>query len=362
MQRNVSWSPPAIGEEEKKAAIAVVNSGWMTQGKKTEEFEKKLADYIGCKHAVVVNSGTSALITAMIAHGIGRGDEVLVPTLTFIASVNAISAVGATPVLVDSDLETFNTTPELMKEKITGKTKAIMPVDVAGMPIDIDSFKDFAEDNDLILVEDAAEAVGAKYKHKKIGSFDHTSILSFHMAKLMSTIEGGCLTTNDDAVAEKCKMIRNHGMQGRYDYAVFGLNSRITDIQSAIGLEQLKKLDRHLELRNKLAKQYMDGLKGLVEFQQIPDYVTLHPWMIFGVLTEAKKRDAINKLLNDNGIGTRICWLPAHKQAYHSKLFKGSYPNAEQIASRIINPPMGNALAKEDVDYVIEKFKEALKK
>lgn len=359
--RNVPWSPPDIGEDEKEIAKKVIDSGWLTQGKETELFEKDICDYVGCKNAIVVNSGTSALITALLAHGIGPGDEVIVPTFTFISSVNAILAIGAKPVLVDSDLKTFNTTPEFMKKSVTEKTKAIMPVDVAGMPVDIDAFKEFAEKNNLIIVEDAAEAIGAKYKNKKIGSFEHTAILSFHMAKLVTTIEGGCIVTGDNKIAEKCSMIRNIGMQAKYDYKCFGLNLRITDVQSAIGRAQLKKIDKYLELRNKLAKVYKEGLGDSVDYQEIPDYVTLHPYMLFGVLVKNKnKRDAIIENLNQNNIGTRICWPPTHNQEYHSTIFKGSYPNAELLGSRIINLPMGNALTEEDVRYVVATFKKSL--
>jgi len=330
----------------------------VTQGKETELFEKDICSYVGCKNAVVVNNGTSALITALLANGIGPGDEVIVPTFTFISSVNAIIAVGAKPVLVDSDLKTFNTTPEFMKKAMTKKTRAIMPVDVAGMPVDIGAFEEFAEENNLIIVEDAAEAIGAKYKNKKIGSFEHTAIFSFHMAKLVTTVEGGCIVTGDNEIAEKCSMVRNVGMRGRYDYKCFGLNLRITDIQSAIGRVQLKKIDSYLKLRNKLVKIYEEDL-DMVDFQEIPDYVTLHPYMLFGVLVDKNKRDAIIKNLNQNNIGTRICWPPTHMQEYHKTIFKGRYPNAELLGSRIINLPMGNALTEDDVRYVTDVFKKS---
>jgi len=358
MQRQVPWSPPDMGESEKKAAIEVINSGWITQGKITEALEKELAGKIGCKHCVVVNNGTSALITALLAHGIGPGDEVIVPALTFIATINSVIAVGAKPVLADSDIETFNTTPEIVKQRITEKTKAIMPVDVAGMPVDIDGFKKLAEENNLVLIEDAAEAIGAGYKGRNIGSFGHTSIFSFHMAKLCAGGEGGCISTDDDAFAEKCRMICNHGMKGRYEYLSFGLNFRITDIQSAIIREQLKKLDHYVKSRNGFADIYKKNLKNAV-FQKIPSYVDAHPWMIFGVLVDKDKRDAIIKKLNENGIGTRICWPAPHKQGYHTGLFSGSYPNCEEISSRIINLPMGNALTVADIEYVCRIFNEA---
>ena len=310
----------------------------------------------------MVNSGTSALITALLAHGIGPGDEVIITTFTFIASVNAILSVGAKPVLVDSDLETFNTTPEIMKNVITEKTKAIIPVDVGGMSIDINAFTEFARKNNLIFIQDSAESIGAEYGGKKVGSFDHTSVFSFHMAKLATTVEGGCVLTNDDEIAEKCRMIRNHGMQGKYDYKCFGLNFRITDIQAAIGRIQLRKLNGYIRLRNKLADIYKKGLGDKIEYQKVPDYVNVHPYMLFGILTDVEKRDSIIKLLNENGVGTRICWLPTHKQDYHRKIFEGNYPNSELLASRIINLPMGNGLTEKDVNYVVKVFNKILEK
>lgn len=357
----IPWSKPVIDEEEKEAAIRVIKSGWLTQGNETKMFEEDICNYVGCKYAVVVNNGTSALITSLLAHEIGPEDEVIVPIYTFIASINSIIAVGAKPVLVDSDIETFNTTIDLVEEKITPRTKAIMPVDVAGMPIDIYAFEKLANKHNLILIEDAAEAFGAKYKNKEVGSFNHTSIFSFHMAKTCTTVEGGCIATNDPKMAEKCKMIRNHGMQTSYDYKTFGLNFRITDIQSTIGRVQLKKIDSFLNKRNEIAKQYMKELDNIFEFQKIPKYVTLHPWMFFPILAEPEVRNKIVEQLNKNGIDTRICWPISNKQQFHSQMFKDKkYPNAEIISSRIITIPMGNALTQEEVDYVIKVLKEMI--
>ena len=359
--RNIPWSCPDIGKEEKEAAKRVIDSGMLTQGKETKAFEKDIKNYIGCKNAVVVNNGTSALITAMLAHGIGHNDEVIVPTFTFVASVNAILAVGAKPVLADSDPKTFNTTPELMEKYLTKKTKAVIPVDVAGMPINVDAFAEFAEKNNLIMIEDAAEAMGAEYKNKKIGSFNHTAIFSFHMAKLITSVEGGCIAASDDEIAARCSMIQNHGMLQKYDHKSFGLNFRLTDIQSAIGRVQLKKINKYLKWRNQLAKIYKEELGASFEYQEIPDYVDVHPHMIFGILAGKRKRDYIMNYLKKNGVDARVCWPPVHMQEYHKKIFHGKYPNSEHIASRIINPPIGNVLSEEYLNYVIGIFKKALK-
>ncbi|MHA1251555.1 MAG: DegT/DnrJ/EryC1/StrS family aminotransferase [Candidatus Helarchaeota archaeon] len=351
----VPWSIPELGIQEKEAVLRIIDSKWLSQGKETELFEAEISEYIGSKYTIVVNNGTSALIVSLLAHGIGRDDEVLVPTYTFIATINSILCVNAKPILVDCDPETFNTTPELMEPYITKKTKAILPVDVGGMPIDIHKFQKFADEHNLILIEDAAEGIGAKYKHKLVGNFDHTTIFSFHMAKLCTTVEGGCILTNDEKINELCRLIRNHGMKRPYDHQIYGLNFRITDIQSAIGRVQLKKLPKFINNRNKIAKKYMQELKNFVKFQKIPDYVSIHPWMIFSILVDEDKRDILNKKLNSADIETRICWKPAHLQPYISKYIKyDKYPNAEFLYKKVINLPIGNAMNEEQVDYVIE--------
>ena len=365
LDRKVHWSPPFFEEEDLEAAIQVVRSGWMTQGKQTAAFENEIAAACDAKYAVAVNNGTSALIAALHAAEIGPGDEVLAPTMTFIATINAILAVGAKPILVDCDPQTLNVTPELLHAKLTSKTKAVLFVDVYGMPCDIDRLRLFAEQNSLILIEDAAQAIGAQYKGKPIGSFGHLTVISFHMAKLVPTVEGGCILTQDENLAARMKQIRNHGMAGQYHYVCFGLNFRITDIQASLGRSQLKKLTRIVELRQQLAQQYEQGLRGLVDFQIVPDYVTSHPHMIYAVFLKDKEtRDRVNRHLNQRGVDTRICWVPTHLQPYHRELFsnQGSFPNAEKAAERNLSLPLGNALTPEEVSYAIEVVKEALER
>lgn len=357
----ISWAPPALGVEEQKIVQKVMKSGWLTQGEMTQKFEDEICRATNAKFAIATSNGTTALISALLANGIGKGDEVIVPSFTFVATVNSIIAVGAKPVLVDCDPLTFNTTPEIMMKKISKKTKAIIPVDVSGMPIEIDLFQKFAKENNLILIEDAAEALGAQYKNKKIGSFGHSAIFSFHMAKIVTAVEGGIITTNDREIAEKIKLIRSHGDTGGYNSIYFGLNFRISDIHSAIALEQLKKLNQFLKHRNNLAKIYKDELKEF-EFQKIPSNVTLHPFMLFSLLLNPKIRNKMNSYLNKNGIETRICWRPVHLQKYYRTDSKYSLPNSEQIFSKIINLPMGNGLCQEEVKKVTTTIKTFVKK
>ena len=361
MPPRIEWSPPNIGVEEREAVLRVMDSGWMTQGPETKAFEAEIQEVLQAEHAVAVNNGTSALIAALMAHGVGPEDEVLVPALTFPATVNSVVAVGARPVLIDCDRETFNVTVELMRKKVTPRTKAIMPVDVYGMPVDIDGFQQFARKNGLILIEDAAEAFGATYKGKPIGSFGHTTIFSFHMAKPCSAVEGGCIVTNDTEIARRCRAIRNHGTEGTCRHASFGLNFRATDLLSAIGRVQLAKLKQSLKHRAELAAIYSIELRGHVGLQKIPDYVTCHPWTIFSVLVDAARRDEIVRELNANGIDTRISWPIPTNQIYRRELLPAeALPAAEEIARRTISLPMGNGLRVEDVRRVCTVLKNAV--
>lgn len=355
----ISWAKPSLDMKEKTAIQKVLASGWLSQGPVTEKLEKNISKLLGVKYAIMTNNGTSSLISALLAHDIGPGDEVIVPSFTFAATVNAILSIGAKPILVDCNPKTFNTEVDYIKNKITKKTKAIIPVDVAGMPVDVREFKQFVKEKNLILIQDSAESIGAEYNNKKIGAFGHSTIFSFHMAKVVAGIEGGCVVTNDRTIFEKIKLIRTHGDAKRYDHKVFGLNFRISDLHSAIIIEQLKKINKFLSHRNQLAKLYKEELPKF-NFQEIPNYVTLHPYMLFALLVSNKERNSLNNFLQKNGIETRICWLPVHKQFYHSKMFHMKLKNSEEIYSKIINLPMGNGLTETEVlkvSNLIKKWK-----
>jgi dTDP-4-amino-4,6-dideoxygalactose transaminase len=352
----ISWAEPSIEQEEFSAVKKVMNSKWLTQGPITQKLEKKISQIIGSKYAVITNNGTSSLISSLLAHEIGPGDEVIVPSFTFVATVNSIISVGAKPILVDCDPKTFNTDVDFVRKKITKKTKAIMPVDVAGMPIDIDEFIDLSKEKNLILIQDSAEGIGAKYKKKNTGSFGHSTVFSFHMAKVVAGIEGGCIVTDDYEIAQKVKLIRSHGDVNQYDHKVFGLNFRISDLHSAIILEQLRKMEKFLKHRQTISKIYKTELNNF-EFQEIPKYVSHHPFMLFAMLTPKKIRDNLNQFLNQHGIETKICWPPVHTQSFHSQFFKGKFPNSDEVFSKIINLPMGNKLTEQDVQIVIDTIK-----
>jgi perosamine synthetase len=362
MSIKVPWSVPDISIDEENSVSEVMKSGWLAMGPKTKQFESDVCAYTGAKNCIVVNNGTSALITALLSNNIGPDDEVLVPTYTFIATVNSVLAIGAKPILVDCDPQTFNITPEQINKELKNhpQAKALIFVDVAGMPADIDSIRELAFQKNLVLIEDAAEAFGATYKNKKIGALDHTTIFSFHIAKQTTMIEGGAVVTGNSAIAERCRLIRSHGEgKEKYIHVDIGLNFRPTDLQSAIGITQLKKVEKYISLREKIASIYMDSLHGLVSFQSVPSYVTRHPWMLFMCLAKnSAERDALNKFINENGVDTRIPWPPAHVQPFHKKkLGNINCPNSDNLYGRVLSLPIGNAIDESQVNQVVEKVK-----
>jgi perosamine synthetase len=366
LNTKIPWSVPDITSDEDSAIRDVMATRWLGMGPRTKEFESALCNYTSARNAVVVNNGTSALITALLAHGISPGDKILVPTYTFIATVNSIIAIGAKPILVDCDPTTFNIAPSEIEKAISehDNIKALIFVDVAGMPCDIDEIVKIANKHNLILIEDAAESFGAKYKSKMIGSFDHTAIFSFHIAKQMTMVEGGAVVSRDPGVAEKSRLIRSHGEgKDKYIHVSLGLNFRPTDLQSAIGLVQLRKVEKYIELRRRIAKLYIDELENVLEFQHVSDYVSRHPYMLFMCLTKQRKeRDQLNKFLNDKGVDTRIPWPPVHRQPYHeSKLDFGKLPNADNVYGQVISLPIGNAITDSQALHVVDIVKEYFK-
>lgn len=359
-KQKVPWSVPDISEDEKRAVFEVMTNKWLSMGPKTKEFEDNICKFTGSKNCVVVNNGTSALVTALLANRIQPGDEVLVPTYTFIATVNSVLAIGAKPVLVDCDPVTFNISPEQVTNTLNEhpSSKGLIFVDVAGMPADIDSMREIAQNKSLALIEDAAESFGAIYKDKALGAFDHTTIFSFHIAKQMTSIEGGCIVTDNDEIAKRSLLIRNHGEgKEKYIHTEFGLNFRPTDLQSAIGIVQLKKAEKYLSWREKISKLYISSLSEYLRFQEVPDYVKRHTWMLFMSLAlNEKERNELIKYLNKMTIDTRIPWPPVHQQPYHKAIVgQVKCPNADNVFTRVLSLPIGNGMSETDIGYVIEQ-------
>jgi len=360
---HVPWSVPDIGVDERRAVDAVLESGWLGMGPKTKEFESALSQYTGAKASVVVNNGTSALLAAYLANGIGPGTPVLVPTYTFVATVNALLALGARPILMDCDPRSLNVTPEIAEAAAQAhpEAKALVFVDVAGQACDIDAFRELAHRRGLALIEDAAEAFGATYRGKVLGGYDHTTIFSFHIAKQVSSIEGGAICSNNEELVARCRLIRSHG-EGpqKYVHIAHGLNFRPTDLQSAVGIVQLRKVDHYLEVRRQAAERYVAALGGSLEFQTVAPYATRPTWMIFTAFArDSGERDAYNRWLNQEGIDTRIPWPPVHAQPFYESVHgPARFPGADRAFATVISLPIGNGLPPSAIEDVVTSSQE----
>lgn len=349
---------PLLGKEEIDAVTEVLSSGMIAQGPKVDEFELAFSEYTGCEYAAAVNSGTAALHIALLAYGIGKGDEVITTPFSFIATANSILYTGAKPIFADIEPDTFNIDPEKIQEKITPNTRAILPVHLYGHPADMKAIMEIAEDKKLIVVEDACQSHGAVFHGKKVGSFG-TGAFSFYPTKNMTTSEGGMLTTNDKEIAEKAKMIRAHGSKVRYLHEMLGFNLRMTDIAAAIGLEQLKKLDKFTEARQRNAEMLSSGLKGLPGL--VPSITKTGCTHVFHQYTvRAKKRDQLAAFLKEKEIGTGVHYpIPIHKQPIYKELgYKDYLPVSERAVEEVLSIPVHPALSRADVQTVIKAIKE----
>jgi perosamine synthetase len=359
----INVAEPAIGKEELKNVIKCIKSGWISsKGNFIEEFEKKFSRYCNCKYGIATNNGTAALHLALKALDIGIGDEVIVPTLTYVATVNAVLYCNAKPVLVDSEPFTWNIDPEKIEENITKKTKCILVVHLYGHPCDMDPILEIARKHDLYVIEDAAEAHGAKYKGKIVGSFGDVACFSFYGNKIITTGEGGMCVTNNDELAEKMRILRNHGMDPirRYWHRYIGFNYRMTNIQAAIGVAQLKKLNKLINLRRRNARIYSTFLKNI-------NGVTLPPeakwaknvyWM-YSILIEKEfgmRRDEVIKKLYAKNIETRPFFYPIHTMPPYINLAKKRFPVAEKISEKGINLPSSSMLKKQTIRYICEEI------
>ena len=300
----VSIASPVIEKEEINAVIDVMKSGMIAQGPKVIEFEEEFAKYVGAKYGIATNSGTSALHVALLAAGIGEGDEVITTPFTFAATGNSILYTGARPVFVDIDPETFTIDPAKIEEAITDKTKAIMPVQLYGQAADMEPIMKIAKEHDLIVIEDAAQAHGAEYNGEKVGNLGDMACFSFYPTKNMTTSEGGMITTNSEEFAENAKVFRAHGSATKYHHDVLGYNFRMTDIAAAIGLEQLKKIDSFNEKRIANAKCLNEGLKDIeaIETPVLKDGCK-HVYHQYTIKIKDGKRDELSDYLIENGIG-----------------------------------------------------------
>jgi dTDP-4-amino-4,6-dideoxygalactose transaminase len=343
---------PTIGPEEKQAVMEVMDSGIIAQGPKVKQFEEAFAAMVGVKEAVATSSGTTALHTMLLAHGIGPGDEVITTPFTFIASANSILYTGAKPVFVDIDPVTFNIDPNLIEAAITPKTKAIMPVHLFGLTCDMAPIMDIADRFNLVVLEDAAQSHGAKYFGKQAGSFG-SGAFSLYPTKNMTSAEGGMVTTNDSDIAESCRVIRQHGMRRRYYHDELGFNFRMTDIHAAIGLEQIKKLDDLNSRRQANAKYLTDNLRGVITPVTQPGYD--HVYHQYTIRVPDERRNGLMDHLQENGIGYGVYYpIPIHKQIVYCEMGYNVYlPVSEQAALEVLSLPVHPSLTDVELETIV---------
>ncbi|MEA1905828.1 MAG: DegT/DnrJ/EryC1/StrS family aminotransferase [Euryarchaeota archaeon] len=358
---------PMIGSVEIDSVVEAMRSGGLAQGPRVQAFEEQFADYIGVSHAVATSSGTAALHVALLAHGIGAGDEVVTTPFSFIATANAVLFTGASPVFADIG-EDYNIDPEKIMQAITPKTKAVLPVHLYGCPAEMKAITEIAEDHHLTIIEDACQAHGATYGDdcRKAGSFG-TGVFSFYPTKNMTTGEGGMITTDDPEVAKQARMLRDHGSSRRYVHEMLGYNLRMTDMGAAIGLVQLKKLDQFNSARRRNAEHLtgkLKGIHGLTTPDNTPGHVfhqyTVRVAGVDGSQGKDCMRDDLVTYLGEKGIGTGVYYpIPIHKQPLYQKLgFQESLPVSERFANEVLSLPVHPAVSEDDPDYIIKTIKE----
>lgn len=368
---------PYFDKAEERALVDVVRSGWVTQGPKVAEFEQLVADYVGAKYAVATTSATTALFLSFYIYGIGRGDEVIVPSFSFIATANVIVHVGAKPVFVDIDPRTYNLDPGKAEKAITKKTKAVLAVDQVGLPCDLGAIHKIARKYKLLVIEDAACALGSEYKGKRIGSITELTCFSFHPRKLITTGDGGIITTNNKKLAERARLLRHQGMEvsdvarhkatkvAHEKYPEIGFNFRMSDLEATVGVEQMKKLPKILAARKRLAQRYNKAFSksGLI----IPPYVPVgyvHNWQTYVVRLRNNRtitRDGLMQKLLNVGIATRRGVMASHLEAPYRKLVgKVSLPETEAAARETILLPLYPQMTRAEQEYIIDKILEII--
>lgn len=346
----ISAGAPLIGEPEYEAVQAVLKSGWLTQGVAVWTFEQQFAMYLGVKHAVAVNNGTTALHLALLALSIGPGDEVIVPATTFIATVNAVTYTGAKPVIVDVDPVTWTLDPIAVRRAITPKTRLILPVHLYGVPADLVTLGEIADEHGLFVIEDAAEALGARHQGRLVGSIGKLGTFSFYGNKTITTGEGGMITTNDDDVADRLRLLRGQGQTPgrRYWHEVVGFNYRMTEIQAALGRVQMERLPWILGRRWAVLKGYRDRLPGL-RFQECFGSTQHGVWGVAVVLDGLANR-VMRELETVDGIETRPVFPPMHLMPMYAD--HRPRPIAEWLHDRGLVLPTHPSLTDDDLDQV----------
>ncbi|MFQ5611761.1 MAG: DegT/DnrJ/EryC1/StrS family aminotransferase [Anaerolineae bacterium] len=345
-------SKPVIGQEEIDAVVDVLKSGYVVQGQRVRQFEEKFAALYGFEHAVAVSSGTAALWLALMLHGIGQDDEVITTPFTFVATANTILYTGGRPVFADIKPDTYNLDPADVAAKITPKTKAIVAVHLYGQVCDMDQLQELADAHNLVLIEDACQAHGAQLNGKSAGSFA-TGCFSFYATKNMTTVEGGMLTTSDASLAERARLLRNHGQQNRYHYAELGYHFRMTDLQAALGLVQLDKIEAWTERRIANASYLSSHIETLP-----PPFVKSNARHVYHQYTVrvGERRDAVREQLAEAGVRTETYYpIPLHQQPLYRNLgYDDTLPQAERASREVLSLPVHASLAQSELEQIVE--------
>jgi perosamine synthetase len=360
-KRTIPVAAPMLVGNEKSYVMDCLDSTWISStGKYVELFEAAFADFCDARHAVSCCNGTVALHLALVALGLEPGDEVIVPTFTFVATANVVKYCGAVPIFVDVDPDTWTMDAASLEDKITSRTKGIIVVHLYGQPVDLDPILDVASKHSLFVIEDAAEAHGAIYRGRKVGALADVGAFSFYGNKALTTGEGGMLTTNDDALAARLRLLRGQGMDSkrRYWHPVIGYNYRMTNVAAAIGLGQLEKADWHLKRREEVANWYKKGLAGIpgLSWQTEKDWAKRIYWMFNVVLDEQLgDRDKVMAQLGDAGIEVRPLFYPMHMlPPYQDEGHKEVFPVAERVSRQGFSLPTWAGLTHDDIQYTVE--------
>ncbi len=375
--RRIPVTVPSFDEAEERMVCEAIRSGWVTQGPKVAEFESGVASYVGAECGVAVTSATTALFLSLHGYGIGAGDEVIVPSLSFIASANSIVHCGAAPVFVDVDPRTYTIDPDLIEAAITSRTRAIMPVDQLGMPVDADRINAIAARHNLWVIQDAACAIGSVYKGKPVGAHADLSCFSFHPRKVLVTGEGGMIVTNNKDLAERLRRLRHQGMslsdlqRHRADrvvtenYSEIGYNFRLSDVLAAMGIAQLAKLPDLLAKRRQAAARYAEALAPTeeIELPAVPDYAEPNhqSYIVRWRGATRSQRNALLDELQRRGVSTRRGLMAIHQErCYQGARICGSLQRTEEAADQTLILPMYAGLSEEDQAYVVHNLHEAL--
>lgn len=353
----VSFEP--MHKEIKKEIIIkfkeVYERNWFIQGEEVKKFEREFAEFCGTKYCIGCGNGLDALYLILKAYGIGKGDEVIVPSNTYIATALAVSYAGATPVFVEPNLDTYNINPKLIEKAITNKTKAIIAVHLYGQPVDMDEINIIAQKYNLKVIEDSAQAHGSLYKNKKVGNLGDVSGFSFYPGKNLGALgDAGAVVTNNKDLAEKIRAIANYGSDKKYHHIYKGTNSRLDEIQAAFLRIKLRNIEKWNDNRRKTAEKYIKGINNPNIIKPYESEYVKHVWHIFAVRVD--RRDEFKKYLEYNGIGTMIHYpIPIHMQkAYKElKIREGTFPIAEKISNEVVSLPMWYGMSDEEISYVI---------